>query len=326
MGVASYVQTGGFGPSKMLPARMGGYESTKIRMEPDGNVSVFTGTSPSGQGFATTLSQIVGESLQIPMEDIRVISGDTMSVPYGMGTSGSRNAAVGGQSALMACHKMVDKAKKIVSILLNTESEIILEGGLFYSRDSPNKKLDWKQIADEASFVKNLPSEMDTPLLEVTALYHPANLTSAFGAHAALVEIDPETGKVSLKKYYGVDDCGRILNPMIVEGQMQGGIVQGIGEALYEEVLYDDQGQLLTSSLLDYAIPSSVEVPQINLDEMETIGLSEIGTKGIGEAGAVVSIAAVANAVSDALSHRGTDILKMPFDAEHVWLALKENN
>jgi len=225
----------------------------------------------------------------------------------------------------MTCHKIIEKAKRVTAALLNTsESEVILENGLFQTKASPDRKFDWKQIALEASFVKNLPPEMDDPFLEATAIYHPTNLTSAFGAHAAIVEIDTETGKVALKKYFAVDDCGRMLNPMIVEGQMQGGIVQGIGEALYEEVVYDDQGQLLTSSLLDYAIPSSLEVPLISLKQMETPGLSEIGAKGIGEAGAVVSIAAIANAVSDALNRRGTSIMKMPFDSEHVWLALHQ--
>jgi carbon-monoxide dehydrogenase large subunit len=325
IGIASYVLIGGFGPSKLAAERMGGFESARVRVEPDGRIVVYSGTSPHGQGGETSLAQIVADELQADFDDIVVLHGDTESSPYGFGTQGSRAAAVGGESVLKACRKVRDKALMIAAHILDSRpDEVNFEGGKFFSRrGSPGRLITLGEIAKEAAFMKNVPQDMDA-FLEATATYEPSAFTFAFGTHVAAVEIDTETGMIEITDYVGVDDCGTALNPMIVEGQMQGGIAQGIGQAILEEILYDEGGQLLTSTLADYAIPSATDIPFMVLERTETPAPTALGAKGIGEAGPTVGTAVIANAVADAMGMDAAEPGVLPLRPDYVWNALRK--
>jgi carbon-monoxide dehydrogenase large subunit len=323
IGIASYVLIGGFGPSKLAPERMGGFESAKIRVEPDGRIVVYTGTSPHGQGGETSLAQIVADELQTEFEDIVVRHGDTDSAPYGFGSQGSRAAAVGGGSVLKACAKVREKATVIAAHMLGSRLEqTVFEEGRFHVRGSSERSLTLGDVAKEAAFMKNVPEEMDASL-EATVSYEPLAFTFAFGTHVAAVEVDGETGRIEITDYAGVDDCGRALNPMIVEGQMHGGVAQGIGQAIYEEIRYDENGQLLTSTLADYAIPSATEIPMMTLDRTETPAQTALGAKGIGEAGTTVGAAVIANAIADAMRLDETEEARLPLRSDYVWEAVR---
>jgi aerobic carbon-monoxide dehydrogenase large subunit len=326
IGVCSYVEICGLGPSQVAGAigfQGGLWESAIVRVHPSGKVNVFIGASPHGQGEETTFAQIVSDELGVDVNDVKVIHGDTDTTPMGWGTYGSRTTAVGGAALATAVRKIKDKARVLAAHLLEASSEDIeYQDGRFFVKGTPARAKTIQDVALMANLAWNLPQGMEAGL-EATSFYDPPNFVFPFGAHVAVVEVDGETGRVDLKRYVAVDDCGPQINPMIVEGQIHGGVVQGVGQALWEGAVYDDSGQLITGSLLDYAIPRADGLPDI--DVLSTVTKSPhhpLGVKGIGEAGTIASTAAVYNAVIDALEPFGVDNLTMPLTAERVWRAM----
>jgi carbon-monoxide dehydrogenase large subunit len=327
IGVCNYVEICGLGPSQVAGAvgfQGGLWESAIVRFHPSGKVNVFIGASPHGQGEETTFAQIVSDELGVDVNDVKVIHGDTDTTPMGWGTYGSRTTAVGGAALATAVRKIKDKAKMLTAHLLEASPEDIdYQDGRFFVKGTPARSKTIQDIALVANVAWNLPQGMEAGL-EATSFYDPPNFVYPFGAHIAVVEIDRDTGQVDLKRYVAVDDCGPQINPMIVEGQVHGGVVQGVGQALWEGAVYDESGQLLTGSLLDYAIPRADTLPDI--DVLSTVTRSPhhpLGVKGIGEAGTIASTAAVYNAVIDALEPFGVDNLTMPLTAERVWRAMR---
>ena len=328
IGLSSYIEACGIAPSAVvgsLGAQAGLWESAKVRVHPTGTVTVYTGSCAHGQGHETTFSQIVSDRLGMPMENIEIVHGDTQEVQFGMGTYGSRSAAVGGTAIVKSLDKVVDKCKKIAAHLLEAaEEDIVFEDGEFHVAGAPAKSQGWGDVVLQAYLAHNLPEGLE-PGMEETSFYDPANFTYPFGTHVAVVEIDPETGEVELLRYIAVDDCGNQINPMIVEGQIHGGIAQGIGQALWENAVYDEGGQLLTSTLLDYALPKSHNLVSYELDHTVTpCPHNPLGVKGIGEAGTIGSPPAIVNAVTDALSPYGIRHLDMPLTPEKIWRAIQE--
>ncbi len=353
IGVSTYVEICALGPSQAMPA--GGWESATVRIEPTGKVTVLTGISPHGQGEETTFAQIVADELGVALEDVTVIHGDTAIVQYGIGTFGSRGLAVGGTAMYMAIEKLKEKASKIAAHLLQAEhSSVVFKEGKFSKEAAkaavaaggsvpepdipvgqapagalpePNiedKKISIQDIALAAHIARDLPPGME-PGMSATHFFEPANFTFPFGTHICVVEIDKETGDTKIVKYVAVDDCGKVINPMIVEGQIHGGIVQAIGQALYEEVIYDEQGQLLTGTLMDYALPKAAMIPHLELDRTETPSpVNPMGVKGVGEAGTIGATPAVVSAVVDALSPYGVRHLDMPLRPERVWKMISQ--
>ncbi len=327
IGVGTYVEICGLGPSQVAGAigfQGGLWESAIVRFHPSGKVNVFIGASPHGQGEETTFAQIVSDEIGVDVNDVKVIHGDTDSTPMGWGTYGSRTTAVGGAALAVAVRKIKDKAKVLAAHLLEASPEDMdYQDGRFFVKGTPARAKTIQDIALMANVAWNLPQGMEAGL-EATSFYDPPNFVFPFGTHIAVVEIEGDTGQVALKKYVAVDDCGPQINPMIVEGQVHGGVVQGVGQALWEGAVYDDSGQLVTGSLLDYAIPRADLLPEI--DVLSTVTKSPhhpLGVKGIGEAGTIVSTAAVYNAVIDALEPFGVDNLTMPLTAERVWRAMQ---
>ncbi len=327
IGVGTYVEICGLGPSQVAGAigfQGGLWESAIVRFHPSGKVNVFIGASPHGQGEETTFAQIVSDELGVDVNDVKVIHGDTDSTPMGWGTYGSRTTAVGGAALAVAVRKIKDKAKALAAHLLEASPEDMdYQDGRFFVKGTPARAKTIQDIALMANVAWNLPQGMEAGL-EATSFYDPPNFVYPFGTHIAVVEIEGDTGQVALKKYVAVDDCGPQINPMIVEGQVHGGVVQGVGQALWEGAVYDDSGQLVTGSLLDYAIPRADGLP--NIDVLSTVTKSPhhpLGVKGIGEAGTIVSTAAVYNAVIDALEPFGVDNLTMPLTPERVWRAMQ---
>lgn len=327
IGFSSYIEACGLAPSQVvgsLGAQAGLWESAKVRVHPTGKVSVFAGTSGHGQGHETTYSQIVADRLGIDVDDVEVVEGDTDRVPFGMGTYGSRSAAVGGSSIAVAVDRVIDKGKQIAAHMLEAAAEDVDFGdGRFYVRGAEAKAKAWGDVVLAAYLAHDLPEGME-PGLEFTSFYDPPNFTYPFGTHIAVVEVDRETGDVRLARYIAVDDCGNVINPMIVDGQIHGGLAHGIGQALWENVHYDDSGQLVTSTLLDYALPKAHNLPRFELDRTVTpCPHNPLGVKGIGEAGTIAAPAAVANAVIDALAPFGVTHLDMPLTPEKVWRAMR---
>jgi carbon-monoxide dehydrogenase large subunit len=312
IGIACYVEMCGFGP----------YESATVRVEPSGTVTVFTGISPHGQGSATTFSQIVADQLGVEFDQVQVRWGDTAMTPMGNGTMGSRSLAIGGGALIRAVAKIRDKARQIAAHMLEAAFEDIeLADGAYRVKGVPDRALTLRQIARRA-YSDDLPDEIDTGL-EVSDFFRPAELIYPFGAHVAVVEIDPETGVVQVRSYYSVDDCGPRISPLLVAGQVHGGLAQGIGQALFEEIVYDDNGQLLSGSLMDYAVPRADDFPAFVTDRTETpTPLNPLGAKGIGEAATIGSTPAIVNAVLDALKPFGVRHLDMPLRPEKIWRAL----
>jgi carbon-monoxide dehydrogenase large subunit len=328
IGVSTYVEICGLGPSQVAGAigfQGGLWESAIVRFHPTGKVNVFIGASPHGQGEETTFAQIVSSELGVDVNDIKVIHGDTDSTPMGWGTYGSRTTAVGGAALAMAARKIKEKAKLLAAHLIEVAPEDIdYEDGKFFVKGAPSRSKTIQDIALMANVAWNLPPGMEGGL-EATSFYDPPNFVYPFGAHIAVVEVDRETGGIEIKRYVAVDDCGPQINPIIVEGQIHGGVVQGIGQALWEGAVYDDSGQLVTGSLLDYAIPRADVLPDI--DVLSTVTRSPhhpLGVKGIGEAGTIASTAAVYNAVLDSLQPFGVDTLTMPLTPERVWRAMQK--
>jgi aerobic carbon-monoxide dehydrogenase large subunit len=326
IGVSTYVEICGLGPSQVAGAvgfQGGLWESAIVRFHPTGKVNVFIGASPHGQGEETTFAQVVSDELGVDVNDVKVVHGDTDTTPMGWGTYGSRTTAVGGAALAVATRKIKDKAKALAAHLLEAATEDIdYASGRFFVKGSPDRFKTIQDIALMANVAWNMPEGMEAGL-EATTFYDPPNFTYPFGAHVAVVEVDPETGRVALKRYVAVDDCGPQINPVIVEGQVHGGVVQGIGQALWEEAVYDGAGQLLTGSLADYAIPRADGLPEIEV--LSTVTRSPhhpLGVKGIGEAGTIASTATVYNAVMDALAPFRVDTLQMPLTPERVWRAM----
>ena len=321
IGISTYVEICAMGPSSGMPA--GGWESATVRVEPTGKVTILTGCSPHGQGQETTFSQIAADELGVDFDDIIVQHGDTGTVQYGIGTFGSRATAVGGTAVYMALQKLKEKMGKLAAHLLKTDPNFTLEGGRVVSKADASKALSFFDLAQSAYHAKSIPSGFE-PGLEATAFFEPSNYTFPFGAHIAVVEVDPETGEIQFKRYVGVDDCGRIINPLTVHGQVHGGIAQGLGQALLEEAVYDESGQLITGTLMDYAIPKATDLPWFELDKTETPSpVNPLGVKGVGEAGTIGSTPAIVNAVVDALAPFGVRHIDMPLRSEKVWKAIQ---
>ncbi|HTD64573.1 MAG TPA: xanthine dehydrogenase family protein molybdopterin-binding subunit [Verrucomicrobiae bacterium] len=328
IGISSYVEICGLAPSKAnaaLGVGWGGYESARIRVHATGAVQVFTGTSPHGQGHETSWAQIAADALGVSPNDIEVRHGDTFESPgMGVGTFGSRSLAVGGIAVHKAAEKVREKVVQIGAHLLEASpADVVVEGGKVFVKGVPEKAKNFGDVSMAAYLANNLPDGME-PGLEATVYYDPPNFTFPFGTHIAEVEIDGETGSVQIVKYSACDDCGRQINPMIVEGQLHGGITQGIGQALYETAVYDNDGQLLSGSMMEYHVPSAEDVPSFELDSTVTLtNTNALGVKGIGEAGTIGSTPAAANAVMDALSPLGIKHIDMPLTSEKIWRAIR---
>ncbi|MEM0382217.1 MAG: molybdopterin cofactor-binding domain-containing protein [Nitrososphaerota archaeon] len=330
IGLSSYIEICGLGPSAVARATgfgLGLWESTIVRVHPTGKVTVFTGGHPHGQGEETTFAQIVADKLGISIEDVDVVHGDTDLVPFGLGTYGSRTTPVAGGAIAIACDRIIEKGKRIAAHLLEVrEEDVVFEAGRYYVKELPEKQKRIQEVALAAytAGARELPPGTE-PGLEATIFYDPSNFTFPFGTHVCIVEVDPETGQVNILKYVAVDDCGNQINPMIVEGQIHGGVVQGLAQALYEEAVYDERGNLLTATLTDYLVPSAVEVPDIVTDSTVTPSPhNPLGVKGIGEAGTIASTPAVANAVLDALAHLGVRHIDIPLRPEKILRALRK--
>jgi carbon-monoxide dehydrogenase large subunit len=315
------------GPGAVTGPATGGVvlsESAQVKIHPAGGVSVYVGTHNHGQGNDTTHAQIVADALGLPMEQIDIRHGDTSEGPgFGYGTYGSRTLAVGGVAISRACGKVIDKGKKVAAHILEAaEEDIEFHQGKFSVKGSPDKSKALGEVAFAA--YGQLPAGMEQGL-DAVAYFEPPNFVWPFGAHVCAVEVDPETGSVDILKYVAVDDCGNVINPMIVEGQLHGGIAQSIGQALFEEMVYDSDGQLKSATLLDYAIPSMSDIPNIELDRTITPSpTNELGVKGIGEAGTIAASAAVINAICDALSPFGIKHVDMPATPDRLWKMIKE--
>ncbi|MBF6594671.1 MAG: molybdopterin-dependent oxidoreductase [Thermaceae bacterium] len=327
IGVITFLEACGLAPSALvgsLGAQAGQWESALVRVMPTGAVEVFTGSHSHGQGHETAFAQVVADELQVPMESVTLVHGDTGRMPYGWGSYGSRSAPVGLSAIVMASRKIVDKSKKIAAHLLEAAPEdIVHEDGKYMVKGVPDKAKSFFDVALMAHLAHNYPADLE-PGLEATHFYDPKNFVFPFGTHIAVVDVDPDTGKVALRRYLSVDDCGPIVNPLIADGQIHGGIAQGYGQAVLEDAVYDDEGQLLTGNFLEYTLPRADDMVQIEHDHTVTPSPhNPLGVKGIGEAGTIASTAAVANAVLDALRPFGIQHLDMPYTPEKVWRAIQ---
>jgi carbon-monoxide dehydrogenase large subunit len=327
IGWSTYVEICGLGPSEVAGAvgfQGGLWESATVRVHPSGKVTVFTGTSPHGQGEETTFAQIVAQRLGIDPGDVEVVHGDTNRIAMGWGTYGSRTTPVGGSAIAVATDRVIEKAKKVAAHMLEvSEEDIQFQDGRFQVKGVPDRGASFQEVTLQAYLAWNLPPGVE-PALEGQSFYNPANFCYPFGAHACVVEVDAETGEVTIKRYVAVDDCGPVINPMIAEGQVHGGIVQGIGQALWEGAVYDEQGQLLTGTFMDYAMPKARFFPGFETDFTETPAPhNPLGVKGIGETGTIASTPAVVNAVMDALKSFGIKDIDMPLTPEKVWRAIQ---
>lgn len=355
IGVSTYVEICALGPSQAMPA--GGWESATVRIEPTGKVTVLTGASPHGQGQETSFAQLAADELGVDLEDVTVVHGDTSIVQYGIGTFGSRATAVGGTAVFVAIQKLKEKAAKIAAHMLGGEAgSVAFDEGRFVLRASHaevpasvppepvlpageapaaalpepetngHKSVTIQDVALAAHIAREIPPDTE-PGLSATYFFEPKNFTFPFGTHICVVEIDRDTGEVKLLRYVAVDDCGRVINPLLVDGQVQGGIVQSIGQALYEEVVYDEQGQLVTGTLMDYAVPRAKMIPWMELDRTETpTDVNPMGVKGVGEAGTIGATPAIVNAVVDALSPFGVRHIDMPVKPEAVWRIINSSD
>ncbi|MBI5105546.1 MAG: xanthine dehydrogenase family protein molybdopterin-binding subunit [Solirubrobacterales bacterium] len=331
IGFSTYTEICGLAPSRVVgPAgvglQTGLWESAMVRVHITGAVTVYTGTSPHGQGLETSFAQIVADRLGVDPEQVEVLHGDTSTGPQGLGTYGSRSLSVGGEAIARATEKVAAKARAIVAHSLEAAPEDIeVQDGKFIVKGSPDKGMTLAEVAGAAYIPGDqLPPDLE-PGLEETAFYDPENFVFPFGAHAAIVDVDVETGKVKVVRYLAVDDCGPAINPMLIDGQLHGGIVHAIGQVLYEQVVYDDTGQLVTGTFVDYALPTAAEVPSFELDRTETPSpTNSLGVKGIGEAGTIGASAAVVNATVDALRPLGVTELQMPLSPMRVWQQIQE--
>ena len=329
LGVSTWLEICGFGPSAATAPATGGIglvESAQVRVFPTGSVNVYVGTHSHGQGHDTTFAQIASDTLGVPYDSIELRHGDTAEgTSFGYGTYGSRSLAVGGMAIRVASQKVVSKATKLAAHMFEAaEEDVVFDQGHFYVKGSPDNRKAFGEVAF-AAYGAGLPEGMEQGL-ESVAYFDPPNFVWPFGAHICVVEVDPTTGSVDMQKYIAVDDCGNIINPMIVEGQLHGGIVQGIAQALFEEMVYDEaSGQLRSATFTDYMIPTANEIPDIQLDKTITPSpTNELGVKGIGEAGTIASSVAVINAVCDALAPLGIKHIDMPASPDRLWKQIQE--
>jgi carbon-monoxide dehydrogenase large subunit len=322
IGLSTYVEICGAGPSR--GESLGGWERGTVRIEPTCKVSVSTGTSPHGQGAETSLAQIVADELSVPLENVLVLHGDTATSPDGIGTFGSRGTAVGASAVLLSARKLRSKILAIAGHLLEADpDDLVLNNQAISVRGSPDRALSLQEIVKAAYRPAKIPREIE-PGMEATTFFEPPDYTYPFGAHVAVVEVDPETGRISLRRFVAVDDCGRVINPMIVEGQIHGGLAQGISQALFEGAIYDESGQLLTGSLMEYVVPKASQLVAFETDRTETpTEVNPLGAKGAGEAGTIGSSPAIVNAVMDALAPFGIRHMDMPLTPEKVWQAIQ---
>jgi carbon-monoxide dehydrogenase large subunit len=327
IGLSSYIEMCGLAPSNILGAlryAAGGWDACVVQCLPDGKVVLKIGTSPHGQGHVTTWAQVAADELGVSPDDVEVLHGDTAAAPLGMDTYGSRSASVGLTALHHALEKITDKARVLAAHELEVAVEDLeLDGGTFSVRGAPDRSRTITDLAVSAWHAHDLPAGFE-PNLEATAVWDPPNFTWPGGTHVCVVEVDTETGATEVVRYVAVDDCGTVINPMIVEGQVHGGVAQGIAEALFEEAMYDEQGNLMTSSMTQYLVPAASEMPSFVLDRTETPSTTNpLGVKGIGEAGTIASPPAVINAVVDALAHLGVTDVGKPASPERVWRAIR---
>ncbi len=328
LGLSSYIEACGIAPSQVvgsLGAQAGLYESGTVRIHPTGKVTVLTGSHSHGQGHETTFAQLVSDQLGIPIGDVEIVHGDTGRIPFGMGTYGSRSGAVGGTAIHLSLEKIKAKGRKLAAHLLEAAPEDIeFKDGRFSVKGAPDRGKAFAEVSLAAYLAHSMPQGME-PGLEETTFYDPSNFTFPFGTHIAVVEVDAATGQTQLLRYVAVDDVGNVINPMIVDGQLHGGIAQGAAQALWEWATYDDNGQLLTGSLMDYGVPKADQLPKFETDRTVTPSpVNPLGVKGAGEAGTIASTPAVANAVLDALSPFGITHLDIPLTPAKVWQAMQD--
>jgi carbon-monoxide dehydrogenase large subunit len=331
VGFSTWTEICGLAPTRVtgpsgLGVQAGLMESALVRVHVTGAVTVYTGTSPHGQGLETAFAQIVADKFGVDPQQVDVMHGDTSQGPWGLDTYGSRSLAVGGEAIARAADKVVDKVRRIVAHKLEAAPEDIeVRDGKFSVKGSPDQGMTMADVAGLAYIpADNLPQGME-PGLEETSFYDPENFTFPFGAHAAVVDVDTETGKIDLVRYIAVDDCGPAINPNLIEGQIHGGITHAVGQALFEQVSYDENGQLETGSFVSYALPSAAELPSYETDRTETPSpVNSLGVKGVGEAGTIAASAAVTNAVIDALRPVGVDFINMPLTPMRVWETIQE--
>ena len=329
VGLSTYTEVCGLAPSRAVGPQGVGlqaafYESATVRVHPTGSATVYSGASPHGQGLDTSYAQIAADRLGVDPEKVEVLHGDTNQGPWGWGTYGSRSLAVGGEAIARASERVQAKAKKICAAMLEAAPEDIeLADGTYRVKGQPDKTMSMAEIAGAAYIPpQELPTEIE-PGLEETAFYDPENFVFPFGAHACVVDVDVDTGKVEVVRWVAVDDCGPAINPMLIDGQVHGGVAHGIGQALYEQVVYDAEGQLVTGSFVDYALPTAAELPSFETDRTETPSpVNSLGVKGVGEAGTIAASPAVLNAVVDALRPLGVDYIDMPLTPMRVWQAI----
>ncbi|MCB0665688.1 MAG: xanthine dehydrogenase family protein [Saprospiraceae bacterium] len=329
IGISTYIEACGIAPSAVvgaLGARAGLYEVAQVRVQPTGKVNVYTGAHSHGQGHETTFAQVVADKLGIALDDVEIVHGDSDAVAFGMGTYGSRSLAVGGSAIVRSIDKILEKGKKIAAHSLEARPEDLSFADGKWTVKGSDKSVSFGDVALTAYVPHNYPSDLE-PGMDFNSFYDPTNFTYPFGAHIAVVEVDKDTGKVDLKRFVAVDDVGNVINPMIVDGQIHGGVVQGIGQALFEGAIYDDQGQLMNGSYMDYCMPRADDVPMIETDRTTTpCPHNPLGVKGAGEAGTIGSTAAVVNAVVDALKQFGVRDLQMPLTSQTVWQAMQKSN
>jgi aerobic carbon-monoxide dehydrogenase large subunit len=326
IGISTFTEMCGLAPSRVLGSLAygaGGWEHAAIRMLPTGKVEVVTGSSAQGQGHETAWSQIVADQLGVPFEDIRVLHGDTQVSPKGMDTYGSRSLAVGGLAVVQACDKVIVKAKIIAAAMLEASADDLeFSAGRFAVKGDPDASKTIQEVALATFAAHSLPDGVE-PSLDSDATYDPDNFSFPHGTHLCATEVDTETGFVRIRSYVAVDDVGVVVNPLIVEGQVHGGLAQGIAQALYEEGVYDDDGNLVTTTLADYLIPSAADLPSYKTERTETRASNRLGVKGVGEAGTIASTPAVVNAIVDALRPFGVRDVTMPCTPERVWRAIQ---
>jgi aerobic carbon-monoxide dehydrogenase large subunit len=328
IGISTYTEMCGLAPSRVLGSLSygaGGWESASVRLLPTGKVQVVTGTSPHGQGHVTSWSQIAADELGIPFEDIEVLHGDTAVSPMGMDTYGSRSLVVGGIALVNACRKVVANARPFAAHLLEcAEEDLAFADGTFQVAGAPDRATTIQDIALAAFAGHDYPEGIE-PHLNAEATFDPENFSYPHGTHLCATEVDTETGAVTIRRYVAVDDVGNVVNPQIVEGQVHGGIAQGIGQALFEEAVHDDHGNLQTGSFVDYHLPTAADLPEFHTDRTVTPATTNpLGVKGVGEAGTIASTPAVVNAVVDALRHLGVDDVPMPCSPRNVWTAIQQ--
>ncbi len=329
IGFSTYTEICGLAPTRVVGPegfgnQAGFWESAMVRVHNTGAVTAYTGSSPHGQGHETAFAQIVADRLGVDPAVVEIVHGDTGTGPEGRNTYGSRSLAVGGEALAKCAIKIADKAKAIVAHQLEAAPEDIeVSGDKFSVRGSPDKGMTLADVAG-AAYLNNVPDGME-PGLEATTFWEPENFVFPFGAHACVVDVDPETGKVKVVRYVAVDDCGNAINPLLIDGQVHGGITHAIGQALYEHVAYDEDGQLVTGTFVDYALPTAAELPSFETDRTETPSpVNSMGVKGVGEAGTIAASPAVTNAVIDALRPLGVEYINMPLSPMRVWEAISE--